>query len=110
MMGFTFPPRSFKKRPRNFIDVNVHDVIIDGNMKPMAKAGPTLRIDIHKRGNPQCSVCGEEFGREGLTRGLLDAFALHVRRRHLPQELNYGVSDDSRVGPSRNTREASAHS
>ena len=105
MAGFTFCLIA----PRNLIDVNVHDVIIGGNMKPIAKSGPTLRIDIHKRGNPQCSVCGEEFGREGLTRGLLDAFALHVRRRHLRQEVNYGVTHDTRVVPGRSTREASAH-
>jgi hypothetical protein len=40
-------------------------------------------LKILSRANPACSICGTEFGSEGLVRGLIDAFALHVRRRHL---------------------------
>jgi len=59
----------------------------------MSKNEPTLRIGIFKRENPRCSVCGEEFGSEGLAWGLLDAFALHVRRRHMDQEpTDYSVA------------------
>jgi hypothetical protein len=35
-------------------------------------------------------VCGEEFGSEGLARDLLEAFALHVRRRHSELVLTPG--------------------
>jgi hypothetical protein len=54
----------------------------------MLKSEPTLRINILRRGNPRCSVCGQEFGSEGLTISLIDAFALHVRRRHMGEDLS----------------------
>jgi len=62
-----------------------------------------LRIGIFKRENPRCSVCGEEFGGEGLAKGLLDAFALHVRRRHMNVETTYSVTRDhgDRTAPAR---------
>jgi hypothetical protein len=41
-----------------------------------------LQINIPRQGNPRCSICGEEFGGEGLARDLIVAFALHVRRQH----------------------------
>jgi hypothetical protein len=69
----------------------------------MSKNEPTLRIGIFKRENPRCSVCGEEFGSEGLAKGLLDAFALHVRRRHMNVETTYGVAREqaARATPAR---------
>jgi hypothetical protein len=44
---------------------------------------PTLKIDLLKRRDPECSCCGMQFGSEGLTRDLMIAFASHVRRQHL---------------------------
>jgi hypothetical protein len=72
----------------------------------MSKNEPTLRIDIRKRGNPRCSACGQEFGGEGLTRDLIEAFALHARRNHLHPELNHIVAraNVSRTAP--RTRQA----
>jgi len=58
----------------------------------MPKNEPALRISILKRGNPRCSVCGEEFGSEGLTKALIDAFALHVRRRHVGRARSHRVA------------------
>jgi hypothetical protein len=49
----------------------------------MRRAEPTLKIDFLARGYPVCSLCGMRFGTEGMTRSLIDAFALHVRRQHL---------------------------
>jgi hypothetical protein len=57
----------------------------------MLKAEATLRVNIFERGNPRCSVCGQEFGSEGFASNLLEAFALHVRRRHLQDEMSRGV-------------------
>jgi len=45
-----------------------------------------LRINISKKGNPRCSLCKAEFGNEGFTRDLIDAFALHVQRQHMPED------------------------
>ena len=55
----------------------------------MQKNDPTLRVDILERGNPCCSVCGQEFGSDGLVRCLIDAFALHVRRLHRREDAVY---------------------
>jgi hypothetical protein len=49
----------------------------------MAKNEPMLQINIPRQGNPRCSICGEEFGGEGLARDLIVAFMLHVRRKHM---------------------------
>jgi hypothetical protein len=57
----------------------------------MLKSEATLRINIFRRGNPRCSVCGQEFGREGLTNSLIEAFALHVRRGHMQDEMSQEV-------------------
>jgi hypothetical protein len=57
----------------------------------MLKNEATLRINIFKRGNPCCSVCGQEFGSEGFANSLIEAFALHVRHRHLQDEMNQNV-------------------
>ena len=57
----------------------------------MRKSEATLRVNIFERGNPRCSVCGQEFGSEGFAHNLIEAFALHVRRRHLPDEMSRGV-------------------
>ncbi|MFZ0772539.1 MAG: hypothetical protein WCA49_15175 [Candidatus Sulfotelmatobacter sp.] len=56
----------------------------------MLKSEPTLRINIFERGNPRCSG-GQEFGSEGFANNLIEAFALHVRRRHLQDEMSRGV-------------------
>jgi hypothetical protein len=57
----------------------------------MLKNEPTLRINVFKRGNPRCSVCGQEFGSEGFANNLIEAFALHVRRRHMQDEMSRSV-------------------
>lgn len=57
----------------------------------MLKSEPTLKINIFEPGNPRCSVCGQEFGSEGFANSLIEAFALHVRRRHLEDEVSRGV-------------------
>jgi len=57
----------------------------------MLKGEATLRISIFERGNPRCSVCGQEFGSEGFANSLIEAFALHVRRRHLEDEMSGSV-------------------
>ncbi|MGD0990606.1 MAG: hypothetical protein ABR874_22605 [Candidatus Sulfotelmatobacter sp.] len=54
----------------------------------MRSSEPTLRIDFIARGNPACSLCGMPFGSEGMTRTLIDAFALHVRRQHFKVNEN----------------------
>jgi len=48
---------------------------------------PTLKIDLFKKRNPECSLCGMQFGSEGLARDLMIAFASHVRRQHLSPAL-----------------------
>lgn len=50
----------------------------------MQISGPTLKIDFLKKGNPACSLCGMQFGSEGMVRPLIELFILHVRRQHLP--------------------------
>src|SRR5271154_278833 len=62
----------------------------------MPKNEPTLRVDILKRGNPRCSVCGQEFGSDGLARCLIDAFTLHVRRQHQREDASYAVARGTR--------------
>jgi tRNA(Ile2) C34 agmatinyltransferase TiaS len=57
----------------------------------MLKNEATLRINIFKRGNPCCSLCGQEFGSEGFANSLIEAFALHVRQRHMQAEMNRNV-------------------
>ncbi len=57
----------------------------------MLKSEPTLRIDMFEPGNPRCSVCGQEFGSEGFAKSLIEAFALHVRRRHTQDDMSRGV-------------------
>ncbi len=57
----------------------------------MPKGEPTLRINIFKRGNPRCSVCGQEFGSEGFAKDLIEVFALHVRSRHMQDEMSRSV-------------------
>lgn len=57
----------------------------------MLKNEATLRINIFKRGNPCCSLCGQEFGSEGFANSLIEAFALHVRQRHMQDEINRNV-------------------
>jgi hypothetical protein len=70
----------------------------------MLKSEATLRIDIFERGNPRCSMCGQEFGSEGFATNLIEAFALHVRRRHMQDEMNgsgvheYATSPAARIG------------
>jgi hypothetical protein len=54
----------------------------------MLKSEATLRINIFERRNPRCSVCGQEFGSEGFATNLIEAFALHVRRRHVQEEMS----------------------
>jgi hypothetical protein len=49
----------------------------------MPKNEPMLQINLPRQGNPRCSICGEEFGGEGLARDLIVAFVLHVRRQHV---------------------------
>lgn len=66
----------------------------------MLKSEPTLRINVFERGNPRCSACGQEFGSEGFAHSLIEAFALHVRRRHIEDELAWG---DLRIYPSPTT-------
>lgn len=58
----------------------------------MPKNEPVLRIDILKPENPRCSVCGQEFGSDGLVRCLIDAFALHVRPHHQREDAGYTVA------------------
>lgn len=55
---------------------------------------PTLKIDLLKRRNPECSFCGMQFGSEGLTRDLMIAFASHVRRQHLDVAVASSVSSE----------------
>jgi hypothetical protein len=55
---------------------------------------PTLKIDLLKRRDPECSFCGMQFGSEGLTRDLMVAFASHVRRRHLEVAVASSVSSE----------------
>ena len=50
----------------------------------MRRSEPALIIDFMSRGNPACSLCGMQFGSEGMVRALIDLFTLHVRRQHLP--------------------------
>jgi len=57
----------------------------------MPKNEATLRINIFKRGNPCCSVCGQEFGCEGFANSLIEAFALHVRHHHMQNEMSRNV-------------------
>jgi hypothetical protein len=57
----------------------------------MLKNEATLRINIFKRGNPCCSQCGQEFGSEGFANSLIEAFALHVRQRHMQDAMNGNV-------------------
>jgi hypothetical protein len=57
----------------------------------MLKNEATLRINIFKRGNPRCSLCGQEFGSEGFANSLIEAFALHVRHRHMQDEMDRNV-------------------
>jgi len=57
----------------------------------MLKSEATLRINIFERGNPRCSVCGQEFGSEGFATNLIEAFVLHVRRRHVQDDVSRGV-------------------
>lgn len=33
-------------------------------------------------------MCGHEFGSEGFATNLIEAFALHVRRRHMQDEMS----------------------
>ncbi|MFZ0292247.1 MAG: hypothetical protein WAL52_01490 [Candidatus Sulfotelmatobacter sp.] len=54
----------------------------------MLKSEATLRINIFERRNPRCSMCGHEFGSEGFATNLIEAFALHVRRRHMQDEMS----------------------
>ncbi|MGB8987628.1 MAG: hypothetical protein WCC37_13595 [Candidatus Sulfotelmatobacter sp.] len=70
----------------------------------MLKSEATLRIDIFERGNPRCSMCGHEFGTEGFATNLIQAFALHVRRRHMQDDMNgsgvreYATPTATRIG------------
>ncbi|MFY9789615.1 MAG: hypothetical protein WA474_10455 [Candidatus Sulfotelmatobacter sp.] len=70
----------------------------------MLKSEATLRINIVERGNPRCSVCGQEFGSEGFASNLIEAFVLHVRRRHMHDGMNgsavreYANASASRTG------------
>ncbi|MGA9511910.1 MAG: hypothetical protein WBV55_25045 [Candidatus Sulfotelmatobacter sp.] len=57
----------------------------------MLKSEATLRINIFERGNPRCSMCGQEFGTQGFATNLIEAFALHVRRRHMQNEMSAGA-------------------
>jgi hypothetical protein len=57
----------------------------------MLKNEATLRINIFKRGNPRCSLCGQEFGSEGFANSLIEAFTLHVRQRHMQDAMNRNV-------------------
>jgi hypothetical protein len=57
----------------------------------MFKSEATLRVNIFERGNPRCSVCGQEFGREGFAKNLIEAFALHVRRQHIQSDMSRNV-------------------
>lgn len=52
------------------------------------KSEATLRINIFKRENARCSVCGQRFGSEGFANNLIEAFARHVRRWHMQDEMN----------------------
>lgn len=36
-------------------------------------------------------MCGLEFGSEGFATNLIEAFALHVRRRHMQDEMSPGA-------------------
>jgi hypothetical protein len=54
---------------------------------------PTLKIDLFKKRNPECSFCGMQFGSEGLARDLMVAFASHVRRQH----LSVGVTSSAKT-------------
>jgi len=49
----------------------------------------TLKIDLLNRSNPACSLCGTEFGSEGMVRSLIDAFVIHVRRQHVLASTGY---------------------
>ncbi len=71
--------------------VNVHVRRILWHNESMPKSEATLRIDIFERGNPRCSVCGQEFGSEGFATYLIEAFALHVRRRHMQDDMGPGA-------------------
>jgi len=70
----------------------------------MLKSDATLRINIFERRNPRCSVCGQEFGSEGFATNLIEAFALHVRRRHMQDEVSgevvreYASATTPRIG------------
>jgi hypothetical protein len=55
----------------------------------MPRNEATLRINIGSRGNPACSICGTQFGSEGLVRDLIEAFAFHVRRQHSHSITSY---------------------
>ncbi|MGA8442390.1 MAG: hypothetical protein WB762_16380 [Candidatus Sulfotelmatobacter sp.] len=57
----------------------------------MLKSEATLRVNIFEPANPRCSVCGQEFGSEGFANNLIEAFALHVRRRHMQDEMSPGA-------------------
>jgi hypothetical protein len=78
----------------------------------MLKSEATLRINIFERGNPRCSVCGQEFGSEGLANNLIEAFALHVRRNHIQDEISraavraYASSTSPSLGSKRIARAA----
>jgi hypothetical protein len=53
---------------------------------------PTLKIDLLKKRDPECSSCGMQFGSEGLTRDLMIAFASHVRRQHVDAAIASSAS------------------
>jgi hypothetical protein len=78
-------------------------------MVAMVRTEPTLRINIFKRGNPRCSVCGQEFGSEGFTNSLIEAFALHVRRQHMQNEMNAGAARSYANSSSQRTSRAETH-
>lgn len=63
----------------------------------MQKNEPMLQINMPRQGNPRCSICGEEFGGEGLARDLIVAFVLHGRRQH-PDRVARILGDLPRKG------------
>jgi hypothetical protein len=75
----------------------------------MLKSEATLRINIVERGNPRCSVCGQQFGSEGFATNLIEAFALHVRRRHMHDEMNGSAGREYASATASRTGRAGAH-
>jgi hypothetical protein len=55
----------------------------------MEKQGPMLEVNFSSLDRqPRCSICSEQFDAEGSAIDLLTAFVLHVREKHVHEDVS----------------------